>query len=175
MGIWNGIFTLAIAAACTVATSAVVLYTSRYLIADHHKTVLRNQFKQQARRIKQSLKAIDQEYQAIIALLEKEKIPSSIPTLLVESDQESDNSDSTLDAKKSLEIEENLMRLLLRLDALHPRQVLKEVSTLHYFDALDLSTKDLMKQQVDHLHNQKKALIMKIQKSQAHLDTILVS
>ncbi|KAJ3274262.1 hypothetical protein HDV01_003335 [Terramyces sp. JEL0728] len=174
MGIWNGIFTLAIAAACTVATSAVVIYTSRYLIADHHKTVLRNQFKQQARRIKQTLKSIEEEYQGITTILDNEKIPNTVPPMLVESDQESEHSDVTLDAKKSLEIEENLMRMLLRLDALHPRQVLKDVSTLHYYDALDTSAKDLMKQQVDHLHNQKKALIMKIQKSQARLDTLLI-
>jgi tetrahydrodipicolinate N-succinyltransferase len=93
MGFLNWGLTIAIAAACTVATSAVVIYTTQYLIRDHHTTLKKNQFKNKIKHQKSLLKSIEKE---------KEILPEPV-----------------LNEKSLLELDERLLQLLERLDTIN--------------------------------------------------------
>ncbi|KAI8897520.1 hypothetical protein BC833DRAFT_593425 [Globomyces pollinis-pini] len=139
----NTVATIAIATVCTVATSALVLYTTQYLINDHHATVLKNSFKNKAKRLKGALRAAEVDYRDILS--------------------KDINEADKLTIKKKLEIEELLIRILERLDELQPKSLLESTSTNEHFRSLDQNAIKLMQTQINQLSVVKKSLIDDIQ------------
>jgi hypothetical protein len=137
MGFLNWSLTLAIAAACTVATSAVVLYTTQYLIRDHHNTLKRNQFKRMIREAKHELKSIEKE---------KELLP---PLCLEE--------------KSLLVLDERLLRLLERLDAIVVTPTGQDKKTLEWMNGHCLS-----------IQTRKRELILEVQQAHELIDQSLL-
>ena len=150
----DNILNLAIAAFCTVATSAAVFYTTNYVIRDHHSKLKKRQFKQFAKQTREKISKIELEHIQCVKKLEiYEKSKQEVEN--TEADTDSTATDST----KYLEADETSIRLMEKLDSISPNSFLKSID----YEKVDYSVLDYLKREVEKLTNSRKQLIVKIQ------------
>lgn len=152
-----------IALGLVTAGSAGVIYAiTKYLLRDHHSTILKNDFKKNCFKIKHNLRMIEKEHQAV-----KKRIASSISAIsrdIGDDDSSSVNSTQTmvLTTKKILELEEALTRLLERLDSLPCRGLALDLTTPSFLQ-IDTIQLQPLSDIANSLIEDKKKLIIAIQ------------
>ena len=161
MGVWlNGFWTMLAVAASTAATAGVLFSVAKYLIDDHHSTAKRNEFKKNAKSMKQQLKSVHNEFSHYKLKIGGDNLDDSSST----------HSGSTLvlTEKSILELEEGLIRLLERLDSLNVLSFQSQISSI------DGSQKQIESLQAlaSPIILKKKSLVIDIQKGMRELDLI---
>jgi hypothetical protein len=125
----NWSVTILAATACTVATSALFLYTANYLLRDHHSTLKKNKFKRSIKTIIKKLNIIEQEIIKNEGLLRDLK-KQDMPNLEFETETESQGSSDYIKPKKDqqvLYLNECFTRLLIELDQIDLSQIKGEL------------------------------------------------
>lgn len=163
---WNHLFTILASLACTAASGAVIISITNYLMRDHHRTVKANSFKLEAKGIKKELSNIKLDFgrfvKKILTANQPNKVTDSedsVETSSVNSGASTIRSKVVLNGKSHLEVEETLLRFLVRCDSIQVRKLSEAVIA----SDIDQGRKDLLICICDNLLTERKATIEEIQ------------
>jgi uncharacterized protein YxeA len=144
---WFGFgVTVLAATACTVATSALVMYATNYLLKNHHATTELNKFK---RFIKKQLSEID------IYNKEIQKHESKLNATLEDKNE-----------REVLFLNEEFVKILIGLDQINPKQ--SEINE----KALDDESLQFLVRQIEKVRGRKREMIEKIHLNCKKIDSL---